>query len=67
MYSKIPLIPLVRDQTGAKLPNIPDYQMLRILIVRIHQPLISPALMYRIERQILSNYMVLSKKKENGE
>jgi hypothetical protein len=52
---------------SVKLPNIPDYQMLPILIIRIYQTLVSPALMYRTERKILSNYMVQSKKKENGE
>lgn len=66
MYSKIPLIPWVWDQTGATLPNIPDYQTPPILIISTCQTLVRPALMYGTERHILSNYMVQCRKK-NGE
>ena len=66
MHSKIPLTPWVRDQTGATLPNIPDYQTPPILIISIYHTLIRPALMYRTERHILSNYMVQNRKK-NGQ
>jgi hypothetical protein len=66
MYSKIPLIQWVRDQTGTTLPNIPDYQTPPILIISIYHTLVRAALMYRTERHILSNYKVQNRKK-NGE
>lgn len=66
MYSKSPLIPCVRDQSGATLPNIPDYQTPLILIISIYQTLVRPALMYGTTRHICSNYMVQCRKK-NGE
>lgn len=31
MYSKIPLVQLTQDWTGAELPNIPDYQTVPVL------------------------------------
>jgi hypothetical protein len=66
MYGKIPLIPWVQDQTGATLPNIPDYQTPPILIISIYHTIVRPALMYRTDRHNLRNYKVHNRKK-NGE
>jgi hypothetical protein len=64
MYSKIPLMPWARNQTGATLTNIPDYQTLPILI-SIYQTLVRPALMYGTERRILIIWSSEGKRIEN--
>jgi hypothetical protein len=49
MYSKTLSIPCVWDQTGATVPNIPDYQTPPIQIVSVYQTLVRPALMYGLK------------------